>query len=203
MLKRRNDMFFVCEGGITLEALNCGDTHTRYQVRIFAIRFLDAAPARLTCDVDHGCQCLVCPSRTGLFSGHLKESADEVGVKGCAETDGLRETRGVNGGLTVQAFFMKYDRNTQPAVFHKEFLNIVGQFSHLSGILTLSGVAGPANLTQAVVTVPEMFFGLFKVKVTFVIYQCLGLILPYTEHLGDFLLKRHLGKKVFDSLFDR
>src|SRR3954466_10688924 len=103
-------------------------------------------------------------TRTRFFGGHGEHRFDEIGIECRTERNGLRETRSVNGGVAVETFFVEDDRDAETAVLEKELLDGISEFGHLAGVLAFSGVAGTADLTDAVAGL-EGFFCLLCVEV--------------------------------------
>ena len=87
-------------------------------------------------------------ARPRLFCRHRKKRFDQVRVKGCCQADGLRKARRIDGGVTVQAFFMEDYRDTEATFLDKEFLNVVGQFRIRAGFESAAGVTGTPHLTE-------------------------------------------------------
>ncbi len=122
---------FVLESSIALKAAHRGDAHPRNQIRIFAVGFLDAAPARIARHIHDRRQRLMRAAHARFLSGHRKKRFDQFRIEGRAQADRLRKTGRVNRGVAVQAFFVKDYRNAEPAILEKELLNGVGQFGGL------------------------------------------------------------------------
>ena len=61
------------------------------EVRILAVRLLDAAPARITGDVEHRCERLAGTDRDELLPDHVSDLAHELLVPRRREPDRLRE----------------------------------------------------------------------------------------------------------------
>src|ERR1039457_3546067 len=87
----------------------------------------------------------------GFGGGHGEERLHQLGIERGAQADGLRKTGAADGGMAVQALFVKNHRNPEPAVFQKELLNGVSKLRHgacgtpFSGIAGTSGVAGASD----------------------------------------------------------
>jgi hypothetical protein len=148
MFEGGEDVAFVAEFGVALEAANGGDAEAGDEVRIFAIGFFDATPAGFTGHVNDGSEGVMRAAETSFERGHSKETFDEVGVEGGAERDGLGEAGAIGSGVAVQAFFVEHDGNAEAAVLKEEFLNGVGELGHGAGFFAASGIAGAADLTE-------------------------------------------------------
>ena len=53
MLERGDDMPVIDIRPTSLKSLNCGNAHTRHEIRIFAVGFLHSAPARIAREIEH------------------------------------------------------------------------------------------------------------------------------------------------------
>ena len=140
----------VPERGVALKAAHGGDAHARHQVRIFAVGFLDAAPARIARHIDHRRERLMRAARARFGGGHGEQRLHQFRIEGGAEPDGLRKAGAADGRVAVQAFLVEDHRNAEAAVLDEEFLDGVGQLRHAAGVLALAGIAGAADLAEAV-----------------------------------------------------
>ena len=129
-------------------------------------------------------------AHTSLFGGHREELFHQLGIKGCAQADGLGKAGSRRSGVTVQTLFMKDHGNAQAAVFQEELLDGVGQLGHAAGIFAAAGVRGAANLADTA-TVLEGSLGFGEVEVALFVDQLLRLLQPDAAHLSGFFLKRH------------
>ena len=146
VLQRGENVFLIAEIAVALEAADGGNAKARDEVRIFAVGFFHAAPARLAGDVDDGRECVVGAAEASLQRRHGEELLDQVGVEGGAEGDGLREAGAVGRGVAVQAFLVEHDGDSKAAILEKELLDGVGQFRHGAGFLAATGIRGAADL---------------------------------------------------------
>ena len=190
MFQRGDDARFVAKRGVALEAAHGGDAHARYEVRILAVSFFDAAPARIAGHVHHGGEGLVRAAQPGFERGHRKQIFDQRGVEACAERDGLRETGGAGRGLAVQALLVKHDGDPQPGVLQEEALNGVGEFRGFASPQSAAGIRGAADLAQPA-TVAKSLRGLFRVEAARFVHESLALFLPDAEHLRGLFFERH------------
>jgi hypothetical protein len=115
------------------------------------------------------------------------------------------ETRRADGRITVQTFLVKHHRNAEPRFFDEKFLDGVGEFRRLPGVLAdasvarrAAGVARPADLANAV-TFFERGLRLLKIKVAVCIEQLRGFLLPDAHHLRGFFLQRHARQQIFHA----
>jgi hypothetical protein len=103
-------------------------------------------------------------ARARLGRGHGEKRFHQFGIERGGEPDGLREAGAADGGVAVQALFVKDHRDAQAAMFQKELLDVVGEHRHgaggavIGGIARAAGIAGAAHLAQAA-AVPEGLFG--------------------------------------------
>src|ERR1700683_2864119 len=126
MLERGNEMALVLKAPVALESAHCGNAKARNQKRIFAECLLHAAPTRLARHVDHGRKRLVRATQAGLGSGHGVELLDQLGIEGGSERDGLRKAGSAHRGVSVQAFLVEHDGNSQATVFKEKLLDGIG-----------------------------------------------------------------------------
>ena len=95
---------------VALKALHRRNAQLRDEVRILAVRFLDAAPTRIAGHVDHRRERLVRAARARFRGRHREQPLDQVGIKRRAQADRLRKARGIDRRLAVQTLFVKNDR---------------------------------------------------------------------------------------------
>src|SRR5437660_11584539 len=84
-----------------------------------------------------------------FLSCHRKKAFDQVRIKSRSQSNRLRKAGRVEGRMTVQAFFVKDNRDSQPALFQKELLNGIGELGSSARVSASRSVAGPSHLTQA------------------------------------------------------
>ncbi len=127
MLQGSNDSRLVFERGITLKAAHRSNAQARNEIRIFSVGFFHAAPTRIARDVYNRRQRLMRAAHACFAGGHRKKSFNQFRIKGCCQADRLRKARRIDGGVTVQAFFMEDYRDTEATFLDKEFLKVVGR----------------------------------------------------------------------------
>ena len=74
MFQRGQDVALVAKLAIALEPTNRGNAQARDQVRILAVGFFDAAPARFARDIDHGRKGLMRAAAAGFERRHGEEA---------------------------------------------------------------------------------------------------------------------------------
>src|SRR5262245_8173558 len=97
--------------------------------------------------------------------------------------------------MTVQTFLVKNNGNTEPALFKKESLNIIGQLGRCSSIPAARSVARSSDLAQAM-TLLEMATSLLQIELSFGIDERVCFLLPDAHHLGGLFFQRHSGKQI-------
>ena len=95
------------------------------QVRVLAVRLLDAAPARVARDVQDGTQRLPSSSRQHPSAKRCRHLLDEVGVPRGRGPDGLLERRRVAGEQAVEGLLVEDRRDPQPRLLDQEPLDLV------------------------------------------------------------------------------
>src|SRR5262249_35131646 len=146
-----------------LKAAHCRDTQTRDEIRILSEGLLDAAPARLTRDIDHRAQRLMGAACARFGGRHRVQPLDEIRIERGAEADRLREARALRRRVTVQTFLMEDDRNPEPRVADEKRLDVVRQLGHLPRGAPAAGVARAADLAEALAA-REMCAGLGEIE---------------------------------------
>ena len=131
---------------IALKSAHGGDAELRVQIRVFAVGFLDAAPARVARHIHD--RVSACARRAAAFlGGHREEFFHQFGIERRAEADGLRE----NSSRRWPRGRADIPRETSPecraGCLDEKFLDGVGQFRRLPAFLPtpLAGVL-PASL---------------------------------------------------------
>ena len=191
-------MPLVAEVLVSLEAAHRGDAQSRNQVRIFAVGFFHAAPARLARHIHHRRQRMMRAAQAGFQSRHREQRLHQRGIEGCAQRDGLRKTGSIRGGVAVQALFVEHHRNAQAAVLKEELLDGVGQLGHAASVLAAAGIARPAHLAQSA-AIAKRLLRLSEIEVAARIHQRLGLRLPDAHHLCGLFLQRHPREQVLHA----
>ena len=145
----------------------------------------------------------------GLFRRHRIKCLDEARIESCPQADGLGKAGRPDGRVTVQAFLMKEHRDTEPRMFDEKLLDRIGQLRRLARTLAHAGVGWlAAGVTRAgdladAMAVPEMFYGLGKIKIAVLVLQFGGFLLPDAHHLRDFLRQGHAGQQVGNAPGER
>ena len=96
-----------------LQAVDRGHAHARDQVRILAVGFLDAAPARVACHIDHRGQHLRHATRARLARGHGEDLLGQTGVEAGGQSDGLGEAGGARGDQAVKSLLVQDGRDSE------------------------------------------------------------------------------------------
>jgi hypothetical protein len=211
VLQRGDQVPPVPEGSVALEPAHCRDAHSRYQVRVLTERLFHAAPARVARDVHHRRQRLVGATYPCLLRRHRVQRFDQLRVECRGQADRLREARGVDRRLPVQALLVEDDRNAEPALFQEESLDGIGELRLLTRTASLLRIvaaathATPARIARAThlsqsVPLPERRSGFLQVEHAGRVDQRLRLLLPDSHHLCGLLLQRHPRQQVAHPL---
>ena len=174
------------------------------QIGVFAVRFLDSAPARVAADVDYRGEGQLRATRPHLARGYRENASQQVRVPGTGERYRLWEARGVAGYVAVQAFLVEEDGNAQARVLHRVVLNRIHERYGLASVSErmLVGAAAAANVTGAGDLADagrEDLFGFGGVEVAGG-SQDLLLAIPDAGDLGDLLFQRHAGEEILHAL---
>ena len=110
-----------CANVITLKPSDLSGSHSSTQIRVFARAFDHAAPARVTCNINHRSKCpmqtnrpcLICRNRLALF-GQIRVPAGRN-----------RQRHGHRRLEPVDDIVAKQDRNPQTGLFHSDVLEAV------------------------------------------------------------------------------
>ncbi len=196
MLERGENVALIAEIAVSLESTDSGNPEAGNQVRVLAVGFFNAAPAWLAGDVDDGRERVVRAAQSGFESRHGEERLDQLGIEGCAQSDGLREAGAFGGCVAVETFLVKHDGNAEARVFDKELLNGVGQLRHASRGFAAARVAGAPDLADTT-AIAEGFFRFGLIEVALLVDELLGLLLPDARHLRSLLFQRHAGEEIF------
>src|SRR5579871_4936289 len=106
-------MFLVLETCIALEAANGGDAHLGHQIRILAKRFFDPPPTRISRDIHHWRERLVCAASARFFRGHRVKRLHERRIESRSQPDGMAKTCAVLCRVSVKAFLVKDNRYSE------------------------------------------------------------------------------------------
>ena len=107
VLERREHTILCKRHAAALEAPHGCDTQLARQIRIFTIRFFEATPARIACDVHDRCEHELRAASANLARGHREHAFDQRGIPGARKADGLRKAGRIARGVSVQPFFVK------------------------------------------------------------------------------------------------
>jgi len=112
---------------LALQAAHVGCAHLCDQVRVFAERLLNAAPARVTRDIEHRRQRVMPTDRPHLGANHPGHLLDERGVPGARHADRLREARRAERHVPAAAFLVDHRRDAEARVLNQPALDRVRQ----------------------------------------------------------------------------
>ena len=192
---------------LALQAFHRRNSHLADQVGVLAESFLDAAPARIARDIDHGGERLTHAAGADLARRHDVDRAHQRGVPAGGQGDGLRKAGGADRRIAVQSFLVKQNGNAEPRAGHGVVLQGVHEANrpgnippaHHPGRGGAGGIRRPRKRADAV-GILDRHFGRIELQPG---VEHVGLVLPDAEHLRDFLLQRHARQQVFDARFNR
>ncbi len=198
--------------GLALEADHRRLADHAAQVRIFAIGFLDTAPARFAGDIDDRRQSEIGTTCAHFTGGHGEDLLGHVGIEAGSETNGLREGGRVLGDVAVERFLMHDHRNAEAGLFDRPLLHGVDMGGGLEGITVAhgAGITGPGRRRQALLVggtrhhaeaVRPDLRCLGRIELAVGVLD-IALLLPDAFHLGDFFLQRHAAEQVGDARVD-
>ena len=184
-----------------------GNTHFADKVGILAEGLFDPAPARIARDVDNRGEDQMDAARADLASNQVVDLADEIGIPGAGQANGLRKSRRVFRRETVKRLLMEEDGNAETGVLHRPALCIdhildavldaaARHFARTGGAETIGRTR---DLTDPVWIACGRLYGIEHIAVAL----DLVLTVPDGDELSDFLVQSHARKQVFDALFDR
>src|SRR5687768_267799 len=133
-----DDVFAVHTRPLALQSFNASHTHTRDQIRVFAIGLFGTPPARLARQIEIGTQHDMAAAGSGFEGSGGKDLADELGIPTAGEGKGLRKTGTPLSHMTVQDFVVKHRRDAQAGILNQPLLNRVGKDGSLAGIFSFS-----------------------------------------------------------------
>ena len=187
-------------GIVALIALDLGFHHASVHNGILTEAFIDAWPARVATEVDHG---VINPRTVGgaaFVSRNLCTRAGELGVKRCSEVDGLREERArLRVGHTVVMVEAVDVRNAD--ILHRLLLD------ELNPLLPLLHSGGTrARCIQDATHLPILDDRVEHLLVH--LPRAIGAIAAHDvevqfQHLPDFLVERHLSQCFLHFLLQR
>ena len=187
-------------GIVALIALDLGFHHASIHNGILAEALVDARPARVTTEVDHGVINPRTVGSTAFVSSNLCTRAGEFGVKRCCEVDGLREERAcLRVGHTVVMVEAVDVRNAD--ILHRLLLD------ELNPLLPLLHSGGTrARCIQDATHLPILDDRVEHLLVH--LPHAIGAIAAHDvevqfQHLPDFLIERHLRQCFLHFLLQR
>ncbi len=130
----------------------------------------------------------------------VNKRSTNAGLNVAASAMGCGKLVAVDGPVSVQAFFVENDRNSQAAVLQEKFLDFVGEFRGFARVLAFAGVAGTGHLSEAV-TLFENLLWPSGVEIAVVVQHGIRTVSPNADHLRGFFFQRHARKEVFGPLF--
>ena len=103
-----------CERQTTaLKSLHGCNAELADEVRVFAVRFLDATPARVASDVDHWSEHEMHAARANFPPDDSEYPLQQRWIPGARQRDGLRKVRGAARRVAVQALFVEQHRDAE------------------------------------------------------------------------------------------
>src|SRR3546814_10209630 len=140
MRGRRDDMAGagLCLPPPPLQPLHRRNAEFADEAGVLAERLLDAAPARVARDVDDGRESEVHAACAHLARDQRVDVADEIGIPGRGEPDGLREGGRVLRRETVERFLVKEDGDAEAGVLARPFLRSDEHTSELQSLMRTS-----------------------------------------------------------------
>ena len=118
--------------GVSLDAADVGTAQLGRQVRVLAIRLLDAPPARIARHVKDRRQGLTGSRREHPPADGRRRRLDELRVPGRGRTDRLLEARSIPSEEAMQGLLVEDRGNPQPGLLDQEALHLVGKGSDLA-----------------------------------------------------------------------
>ncbi len=209
VLQRGEDLVRRQRQGLALEAQHGRLAHFAAQVRVLAVGFLDAAPARFARHIDDRRQHVVAAAGAGFLGGHGEDARRGRRIEGRGQADRLRERGRILGDEAVQAFLVHDHRNAQPRAFDGPLLHGVDQgrgfqrvaVGHSPRIAGAGHGRDPDTVARTRDHAHAVRIGLLRlggVEITLGVEDG-ALLLPQTFHLGDLFLQRHALDQVVDA----
>ncbi len=192
------------------EMLGCGDhvlvfdgfhegraEHSR-QIRIFAVGFLDAAPAHVVGDVDHRPEDIAQAARFRLDRDRLADRAEQLRIEARGEADRLRKRRGVVAHEPVQRLVERQHRNAEPRFVDEKVLRGVDlarqRFGVLARVVAQDLLRGAALRVGAELQAEDAVAELVAVGRRH--------LAGHHEQLPELFLGRHAREQVGDARLD-
>ncbi len=178
-----------------MKPLHVRRSHARDEIRIFAQRLLDTAPARVARDVEHGRQCVVRADRPHLRLDDRRHLLHDLRVPRAGDADRLREARRAQRHVAAAALFVHHRRDAQARIVDQPLLDGVRQ----PRAIRRAQVARPADARDLADAMRHQTSGFWLGE---------GKAVQQLEHpgaakLADFFRDAHLGEQVADALVGR
>ena len=179
---------------VSLDAADVGTPQLGRQVRVLAVRLLDAPPARIARHVEDRRQGLAGTRHEHPPADRGRHGLDHLGVPGRGRADRLLEARGVPGDEAVQGLLVEDCRDPEAGLLDEEALHLVGEDRDLARLeVRCSGQT--RDLADPETDQP---FGLLGVERP----DPDDLEGPDGSELGDLLLDGHPVEQVRDPFVD-
>ncbi len=195
----RDEVLWRRDDARALERLDEGDSHDGREVRVFAVRLLDASPADVARDVDDRREHLPDAARAGFSGGGGGHTRHERGVPRCRQADRLRERRGAGLGEAVQRLLEGDDRNAEPGLLDEVALDGVDPLGVPAG--NVSGRRLRARLGAALAA--GRLGDLQAEDATRVVEGRVVQVARDHVQLPELLLERHAREQVADAFARR
>ena len=180
---------------VTLQPTDVGEAHLRHELRVFAVRLLEPAPARIAAQIEHGREPVVGPDRPHLEPDGIGQLGVELGSERGCHADRLRE-HGCFARHQAGADLLVHDGgDTEAGVVAQMALELVSEPCRLGG----GEAARAAHARHVADPVGEHGRRARRVE------PAGGRQLedPRAAELGDLLVDRHPRQQVGDTLGDR
>ena len=173
-----------------------GAAELRREIRILAVRLLDAAPARVPRDVEHRRERRAGTDRQHPPPDRGRDRLDQLGVERGRRPDRLLERRRLAGEQAVEGLLVEDRGDAESGLLDEEPLDGVARFGG-SDRVEIRRAGDPADVTDPLGEAGANALG---------IELGLGaeqLERPHGAELGDLLLERHPDEQVRDARVDR
>ena len=198
MFQRGDDAFFVLERGVALKSAHGGDAQLRDQIRIFAVGFLDPAPARIARHVHDRRERLVRAAGARFLGGHGEKRFHQTGIERRAQADGL----GKAGAAHRRRGRAGIPRGTSPGCRAGCVRGKTSGWRWSARPSRARSCLCPASLGRPTWPRPWPFLNaalaFFRSKFPVGIHERLGFLLPDAHHLRGLFLERHARQQVLD-----
>ena len=178
----------------SLETAHERDTHARDEIRVLAERLLEAAPARIAADVEHGAEALVRARRAHLRPHRVGELLEQRRLPGAREPDRLREDGRVPRHQSRADLLVDDCRNPQPRLLDERPLERVGELGNLFGSQP-ARTGDPGHLAEPVAQQHVCL----RPESPSIVCQLPD---PTAAELSHLLLEREPAEQVVDPLVD-